>query len=450
MRVEGTPVVSQARRGAGNEGNLRRSVPAASLAALAESGLIFLPLQLLVMDAVGSSRGPLVSYPAFVALFTVSVGLATAARRWGPWAVAAGAVVVGFSQAIVWGDDGTAGVAFTIIVALLVALRVVALAYRDWRDPVGESFVVGTVVLLLEVALGTTGSDPAWLGHLPVVVALFFAGSLGSRAASVWLLAGRDRRSERDARRRATVSVALLGGIGLLLAVAARLGGADGPLRWLGGVAFSEFSRVLYGLAYVLGIVLVAPLAWILEWIHFDLDWPSEVADVLRNFGVRGRPAPDPGAEPLLRLLGFLVLVAIALLVVRAITRYRLMERTSARRLDEQEDTLVSIRPPRRLRSRRARVRRELPADTVRRWYAEALLALERRGLPKPPSRTPGEYLRTVTLAFPECAAGFTALTRGYEDVRYGNRAIDGTALDQLEADRDLAMKALRETRRRE
>ncbi|MGH2571932.1 MAG: hypothetical protein ACRDGU_00305, partial [Actinomycetota bacterium] len=155
MRAEGTPVESRARRRAGNEGNLRRSVPAASLAALAESGLIFLPLQLLVMDAVGSSRGPLVSYPAFVALFTASVGLATAARRWVPWAVAAGAVVVGVYQATVWGDDGTAGVAFTVIVALVVALRVVALAYRDWRDPVGESFVVGTIVLLLEVVLGT-------------------------------------------------------------------------------------------------------------------------------------------------------------------------------------------------------------------------------------------------------------------------------------------------------
>src|SRR2546425_45508 len=33
--------------------------------------------------------------------------------------------------------------------------------------------------------------------------------------------------------------------------------------------------------------------------------------------------------------------------------------------------------------------RHELPEDTVRRWYAEMLLALERRGVPKAPTTTP-------------------------------------------------------------
>ena len=86
--------------------------------------------------------------------------------------------------------------------------------------------------------------------------------------------------------------------------------------------------------------------------------------------------------------------------------------------------------------------------DTVRRWYAEALLALERLGLPKPASRTPGEYLPDVARAFPESARGFTALTRAYEQVRYGALVLDRDAVWRLEIDRDAAMQALGKARR--
>jgi hypothetical protein len=111
------------------------------------------------------------------------------------------------------------------------------------------------------------------------------------------------------------------------------------------------------------------------------------------------------------------------------------------------EATPTSILSPTR-RRKRTRPRRELPADTVRRWYAEALLALEGLGLAKGPSRTPGEFLRDVTGAFPECAAGFTALTRAYEDVRYGSMRFDANRLESLEANRQLAMTALSRARK--
>ena len=57
--------------------------------------------------------------------------------------------------------------------------------------------------------------------------------------------------------------------------------------------------------------------------------------------------------------------------------------------------------------------------------------------------RDPWEYLRDVTMAFPECAAGFTALTRAYEDVRYGSMRFDSERLERVEANRQLAMTAL-------
>jgi hypothetical protein len=100
----------------------------------------------------------------------------------------------------------------------------------------------------------------------------------------------------------------------------------------------------------------------------------------------------------------------------------------------------------RRMSSRMARW--QPPADTVRRWYAEALLVLSRRGLEKPPSLTPGEFLPRVTAAFPECASGFAALTRAYEDVRYGSRAFERSALDRLDAQREFFMDVFRRRER--
>ena len=88
--------------------------------------------------------------------------------------------------------------------------------------------------------------------------------------------------------------------------------------------------------------------------------------------------------------------------------------------------------------------RRELPDDMVRRWYAQALLALERRGIQKPPSVTPGEYLIEVAAALPALADEFTALTRAYEEVRYGNRTFDAASLARLEPHQALLMTEVR------
>ena len=102
--------------------------------------------------------------------------------------------------------------------------------------------------------------------------------------------------------------------------------------------------------------------------------------------------------------------------------------------------------PPATSRRReRSRRRRELPQDTVRRWYAEALIQMERSGVAKAPSQTPGEYLRRAEEAFPASAGSFAALTRAYEDVRYGGRVVMPERLRRLEAHRSEILRALRE-----
>jgi hypothetical protein len=106
----------------------------------------------------------------------------------------------------------------------------------------------------------------------------------------------------------------------------------------------------------------------------------------------------------------------------------------------------VAVGRPVKTRRGRGR-RRELPAETVRRWYAEALLVLERKGLPRPAGVTPDEYLRMVGAAFPECRHGFHALTRAYERVRYGSRPLSPEDLGELEPRRGHVMEVLQRAR---
>lgn len=426
----------------------RRAAVAASLAALAESGLLFLPIRALVVEESGASEGPLVTYPAFVALFTLSVALAAAWRHSATMpSVAAGlAIAVGLGQTALGGGAGLATFAFLEILSLLVALRVVVLAHRDWRDPVAGSFALGAVVLLVEVLLGTTGGETGWEPYLPVVVALFFVGSLGARAASVWLAHGRSEGSDLGARRRARTALVTLGTLGAVLVLAATLGEPDAILPRAGSVLLFLMGQVFYGIAFVLARVVAGPIAWVVERLGIDLDFASRAAQALEDVIVRGTPRPQPGTSPLLRVLGLLTLVAIGLLLFRAIRRYRELAGASRGRPGSPQPEPRTARPGprRRVLPSLPRLRRELPDDVVRRWYAEALLALESLGLPKAPSVTPGEYLHLVTGAFPACAPGFTALTRAYEDVRYGSRVMARSSLDSLEANRQMAMDALR------
>jgi hypothetical protein len=432
---------------AGTRLESRRAVPAACLAALAESGLLFLPLWLLAVEEGGASTGPLASYPAFVILFTGSVATATAFRHSPamPSAVAAGAVGVGLAQALVWGDAGMAGTGFLVVLALLMAFRAVVLSHRDWRDPVAESFVVGTLVLLAEVVVGTAGEGSVWEPYLPAVAVQFFLGSLGSRAASVWLAGRIGTIPDQGSRPRLRSAVLTLGGLCFVLLVAAVLGAPHGVLPRAGGFALFLMGQIVYGLAFVMSRTIAGPIAWLVERLDI-MSFVTDAARGLEAFLGRPRPRPASGSSPLLRLLGVAVLAAVGFLLFRAIRRYRElagMATASGRRPEIASTTDGLDRRP-GLRRRPAKRRRELPADRVRRWYAEALLAMEGLGLPKPPSRTPGEYLRTVSTAFPECAGGFTALTRAYQDVRYGGETLPIDALERLDATRQMMMTALR------
>ena len=434
--------------------DLRSAWPAA-LAGAAEAGILFLPLRFLVQDLVPARGGPFVTYGLFVAGFVGSVAVVTALRRFPAifTALAAVAVAVGVLQATVWGGGPLGGAVGVVLLSVAVAFRVATLAYREWQDPVTRSFGVGAVVALLEIVVGA-GPGGGWKRMAPLVAAQFFLGSLASRAASVRL---EEWRSSGGAPAEVPAGVpgpsrhvrwagALLACLALALGASVLLGGRGGSLALLGRVVFPIIAALVTVFLFVLANAL-RPVFWLLEKLHVNL--LRGLQHVLERFRASrpkplvARHLPPPG--PAQRLVGLLLLVAVVALLVWGLRRQRRkLARTSTWLAGEMgvEDVDAATRPGRRWRGRRRR--RELPADAVRRWYAEALVALEDRGFEKPSSETPDGFLAAVRRAFPAAGSPFERLTAAYDDVRYGGLHVDERTADLLEAQQPGLLETLR------
>ena len=421
--------------------------------------MLYLPIHDIAVNEGRVGTGPMANYPMFVLVFAVAVAVSTRLRgyrRLLPM-VASSAVILGVVQGVRWGTGDAVTAGTSVVLWLLLALRVFTLALRDWRDPIGTSFGVGAGVLLAEVIL--LGGFAEARQVFPLAVPQFFLASLASRAASVRLSTRRVRASRADAHSgtastrgaRAGMGVLAIAVFALVMGMAILLGGRHGGLLLLGRLILSAVIPLLaYVLAPVAGFILVA-LVWLFGLLHIDLSPLRSIAQTIGDFRADPPPATGTGGGPVGRVLALLLLLSLGFLLVRTIRmRWQRFERKGGG-LEEEIPELVpvSIFSPRR-RRKRSRPAQELPADTVRRWYAEALLALDRLGLPKGASRTPGEYLQEVTFAFPECAPGFTALTRAYEDVRYGSRRFDQETLWKVEANQQHAMTALGRAQRLE
>jgi hypothetical protein len=413
---------------------------------MAEAGVLYVILHDVATHEGRATGGPMASYPIFLVVFTVGVALATAFRRslLARVAIPVAAMAIGVAQATMWGQGGFSAIGTIEVLSLILALRVAAMAVRDWREPIAESFGLWTVVLLGEASF-IAPTEPLG-GLLPIITVMFFAGSLASRAASVWLANRPEAKRPQVARAHPHRSaVVLLGILGVALGIGVALGVPGGPAQISGGFIY---QWVALGIAFVAGLlatVLLPILSWALGFINVSIH-AQAVKDTIQQ--IKPDQNPAAGGAPIERIIGGIVFVLILLLLLRAIRRqWKLLQPEDPGPEHEPEPQRDYV-PRLRRRPRGPRFRREMPVDTIRRWYAEALLALERLGLPKPPSRTPGEYLPEVARAFPESARGFTALTRAYEQVRYGSVALDRDAVGRLEVERDVAMQALGRARR--
>ncbi|MGQ0669546.1 MAG: DUF4129 domain-containing protein [Actinomycetota bacterium] len=428
-------------------------VRAAGLAAIAESALLYLPLTVALTGRAAVTAGSAATYPTFVAAFTLAVVVATRFRGATamPTVAAVVAGAVGLLSASLWGAGGSGGaneIAATVIVALLLALRVVTLALREWRDPIQASFGWGAVALLGQVLLAA-GIDTGWEPLMLVAVPQFFLGSLASRAASVRATAvgHEDPREGRAAGKRQALIGA--GALGAFMAVALAIGGPGGLLERLGALLTSVMATFGSLLAFALA-QLARPIFWLVDRLNIDpTDWQRALDRIRVNLG-RARRVADTheGGGFLYRAFGVLALVGLATLLVWAIRKQRTRLAQPGPWAPELETRPIASSPPPARPSLRLGARRgEMPADTVRRWYAESLMLLEGSGVAKPPWQTPGEFLPDVTRAFPDCAGSFAALTRAYEEVRYGNRTMDRARLKRLEPHRELVMRVLRQPR---
>jgi hypothetical protein len=427
----------------------RASTVPACLTALAESGVIFLPVQESVREITGAHTGPLVAVWAFVPMFIAAVWLTTVWRRsaWSTYLLIAAATLVAVLQTFVWAHGTPGRMAGVLVLALLVALRVATLAGRDWREPVGTSFGIGAMAALIEVALAGGATQP-WPTLIGPVVVIFFAASLASRAASV-RLEGTGGRTQVASEVRAPGSVVRLAGpfvaaLVVVLTIMTLGGGGHGLFHWVGLAILAVFAGILIGTAWVLSPIALV-LGWVGDRLHLDLfSWLR--GHLARRPGLHGIDRNVKGhastIEQMLEVVTFILVVWFLVWLIRRRRRFRLgpIGRPRAGPDVVALPTEVGVEMP----HRRFGIRRELPEVTVRRLYAEALLALERRGVRKADHLTPAEFVPIVGAAFPQMRVSFENLTRAYEDVRYGDREITHERAARLRERRSLMLETFR------
>ena len=307
------------------------------------------------------------------------------------------------------------------------------------------------MLLLVEVFMASS-AHAGWEGPLLAIVPVFFVASIASRAQSVRLGGGESApetaESETAAERQVSprfsllLLAAFLGGVGLLTA----LGTSGGVLQALGHVLFPAAIAVVVAFAVVLGVFGQA-LASVAAKFHLNVGAALQrIADRFSRARVRLRTQVHPGhAGWLERAIGAVVLMAVAGLVLWLIHRHREAPDWSTRRLPGRARVEAIGRAFAELPTFGRLIRRGgFPAEIVRRWYAEALLALEGRGVVKPEAATPAEYVGDVGRAFPEARPAFEQLTRAYERVRYGAIAIERADLAGVQVARDRTLAIIR------
>jgi len=119
-----------------------RGVRAGGLAALAEAGVLVLPVWLVLTESRGVEIGVIALAVPFVAVYVGGALLACRFRA--SRNVAFGAAMLAVLSGIWLGHDDLNRIVFSVLVCLLVSFRLVTLALRDWR--VREAWFVGARV----------------------------------------------------------------------------------------------------------------------------------------------------------------------------------------------------------------------------------------------------------------------------------------------------------------
>ena len=365
-----------------------RELRACGLAALAEAGVVYLPVHLILSESRGIAIDIEVLAFPFVLVYVLGALLACRFRSSKNLATSAAvlAVLVGIGA----GHGDLNRSVFAVAVALILALRIVTLGVRDWRTPLHAEIGWFAVALGLETAIAS-GAEPDWRPLLVLFVPTFFMASLASRASTVWTSGGVHDLDEHVRalwiRRAVLATLALVGAMAIAVVLSVRGGLFDRVGRALTPAANAFASFIGWALGQA-----ARPFFWLVDRLGID---PRAVRDFFERLrqgglgdGARGQLA-RPEAALWQRLLGLFVFVLLGYAVYRVIRRARptlasddapgpAITITESTVPDEPSDVGAS------------RLRPELPADAVRRWYAEALFALERRRDRQAPRVDPG------------------------------------------------------------
>ena len=422
---------------------LHAAVGASAAAAVAEGAVWCLPVHNIV-SAGREVAVPLGLFlPSFLTAFAVAVAVACRYRsspRVGAFTASAG-VIAG----LVLGRGSVPHIVFLVVVFLLFGIRSVMLAFRDWSEPIATPFMVGALVLLAEAVIATAGPND-WSRPLIVLMPVFFIGSLMSRAVSVWSSGDAEEltHEQRDHWRRRSITSTTWIPVGMLAGVV--LGVQGGVLDHLGSF-LSPFGDLLVSLFVFLVAQVARPIFWLVDRLGIDPEAVRRAfARIQANAArTRHRTADHPGGPSLLgRMLGLALCVLAVWALIRFLRRLRPETATEGRGSSPAPVATMSGALPAPPDVTARATRREPPADRMRRWYSEVLAALARRGVRKDPSMTPAEFGPEMTSAYPECAEAFEALTRAYEDVRYGSLQMDREGLRRMDGYHRSILAAIR------
>lgn len=136
------------------------------------------------------------------------------------------------------------------------------------------------------------------------------------------------------------------------------------------------------------------------------------------------------------------VLCVSVLLILLVITLIAIQRRRDGRRWQAEEETasLPTALPIPRIGALRLpwlaalqNARRQMAAARIRRIYAALMQLCAKLDLPRPPARTPLEFLPTMQKRFPQQAAGLALITRAYLQVRYGELPEDENEMQNIQ-----------------
>ena len=157
----------------------------------------------------------------------------------------------------------------------------------------------------------------------------------------------------------------------------------------------APFGDLLVSLLGFLVIQVTRPIFWLVDRLGIDPEAVRRAFARLQANAARARhrTAEHAGGPSFLgRMLGLALFVAAAWALIRFLRRLRPETVTAGRRSSQALVTAMSgeLSAPPDDGSRATRT--EPPADRVRRWYGEVLVALAQRGVRKDPSFTPAEF----------------------------------------------------------